>query len=533
MPRVLVSDRLAEEGLRILQEAQGIEVDHRPEIEMDELREVLPRYEALIVRSRTKVTAELLARADSLRVIGRAGIGVDNVDLVAATSLGVIVMNTPEGNTITTAEHAISLMMAVARRIPQAYASLKAGEWQRERFSGKELYHQVLGVVGLGNIGSIVADRGRGLGMRVIAFDPLVSKERAEQIGATLVSLEDLLERADVITLHVPLTKETRGLIGRDAFARMKRGVLLVNAARGGIVDEEALLEAIDSGRVAGAALDVFEKEPLPPDHPILARDEIVVTPHLGAATGQAQLNVAVAVAEQVRDYLLHGVVRNAVNLPSISPEQLEKIRPYLVLGERLGQLQGQLAREGCHEIEVEYAGQIATLDIQPVTLAVLKGILEPWVGERVNFVNAPHLAQERGIRVIESKASGPEDFVSLLTVRVRCSGQERLVAGTIFGKTQPRIVRVDDFMLEAIPEGATLLIRNADRPGVVGRIGTLLGQSGINIARMQLGLHPKRSEALQLLNVDPMPSEEVVRSLESLPEVIQVDLLELGPRLS
>jgi D-3-phosphoglycerate dehydrogenase len=532
VPRVFISDRLADEGIKILEEAPGIEVEHRPGIDSGELREALRGYDALIVRSGTKVTRDLLESVDSLRVIGRAGIGVDNVDLGAATARGVIVMNTPEGNTITTAEHAISLMMALARRIPQAHASLKSGVWKKERFSGKELYDQVLGVVGLGNIGSIVADRARGLRMRVIAFDPLVSKERAEQLGVGLVSLEELLERADVITLHVPLTKETRGLIDRDAFARMKKGVLVINAARGGIVDEEALLEAIDSGKVAGAALDVFEHEPIPAGHPLLERDEIVVTPHLGAATGQAQLNVAVAVAQQVRDYLLDGSVRNAVNLPSVSPEQLEKIRPYLVLGERLGSFQGQVAHEGCNEIEVEYAGQVATLDVQPITLAILKGILQPWVGERVNFVNAPHLAQQRGIRVIESKASGPEDFVSLLTVRVRGAGKERLVAGTIFGRTQPRIVRVDDFMLEAIPEGATLLIQNADRPGVVGRVGTMLGEAGINIARMQLGLHPDRPEALQLLNVDPMPGDPVLRALEALPEVLTVDLLELGPRV-
>ena len=534
MPRVLISDRLADEGLRILEEAPGIEVDHRPGIEVDELREALRDCDALIIRSRTKVTGDLLTNADSLRVIGRAGIGVDNVDLGAVTARGVILMNTPEGNAITTAEHAISLMMSLARRIPQAHASLKSGEWKRELFSGKELYDQVLGVIGLGNIGSIVADRARGLRMRVVAFDPLVSKERAEQLGVTLVSLEELFERADVITLHVPLTKETRGLIDADAFARMKPGVLLLNAARGGIVDEAALLEAVDSGKVAGAALDVFEQEPLPRDHPLLSRDQIVVTPHLGAATDQAQLNVAVAVAQQVRDYLLEGVVRNAVNLPSVSPEQLEKIRPYLVLGERLGSFQGQLAQEGCNEIEVEYAGQIATLDVQPVTLAVLKGILEPWVGDRVNFVNAPHLAQQRGIRIIESKVSGPEDFVSLLTVKLRCpGGTERLVAGTIFGRTQPRIVRFDDFMLEAIPEGATLVIHNADRPGVVGRIGTMLGEAGINIVRMQLGLHPNRPEAVQLLNVDPMPDRAVLRSLEALPEVLKVDLLELGPRVT
>jgi D-3-phosphoglycerate dehydrogenase len=531
--RVLISDKLAEEGLEILRAAPGIEVDHRPGMDPAELREILPGYDALIVRSGTKVTADLLEVADKLRVVGRAGIGVDNVDLGAATARGVIVMNTPEGNAVTTAEHALALMMSVARHIPQAYSTLRDGQWAKGKFSGKELCNQVLGVVGLGNIGSIVADRARGLRMRVIAHDPLVSEERAERLGVRLVSFEDLLATADVITVHVPLTKETRGLIGSQAFAKMKRGVLLVNASRGGIVDEDALLEAIDSGIVAGAALDVFAQEPVPKDHPLLHRDQVVATPHLGAATAEAQLKVAVAVAEQVRDYLVEGVVRNAVNLPSISPEQLEEVRPFLVLGERLGRFQGQLAHRGIREIEVEYAGEIAKLDVQPVTLSVLKGLLEPWVGERVNYVNAPHLAQDRGIRVIETKATEPQDFVSLVTVHVKTPERERLVSGTIFGRTQPRIVRVDQFMLEAIPEGATLLIQNRDLPGVVGRVGSILGAAKINIARMQLGLLPDGNEALQLLNVDPIPPEEAVAALRALPEVTSVDLVELGPRVS
>jgi D-3-phosphoglycerate dehydrogenase len=502
MARVLVSDKLAQEGLAILEATSGIEVDHRPGIEPDELLRILPEYDALIVRSGTKVTADLIKAAPSLRVIGRAGIGVDNVDLPSATASGVIVMNTPEGNAV-----------------------------KKSKFSGKELYNQILGVIGLGNIGSIVADRARGLRMRVIAYDPLVSVERAERLGVSLVSLDELLERADVITIHVPLTKETRGLIDAATFAKMKSGVLLINAARGGIVDESALLEAIESGRVRGAALDVFEKEPPPADHPLLQRDEVVTTPHLGAATSQAQLNVAIAIAEQVRDYLQEGVIRNAVNLPSISPEELEELRPFLVLGERLGSFLGQLAREGIEEIEVEYGGQVAEIDVQPVTLAVLKGLIEPWVGERVNYVNAPHQAQQRGIRVIESKATVPQDFVSLLTVRVRSGGRQRLIAGTLFGRTQPRIVRVDDFMLEAIPEGASLLIHNRDEPGVVGRIGTTLGQAGINIVRMQLGLHPKGDQALQLLNVDPVPPKVVVEALRAYPEVISVNLIELEQR--
>jgi D-3-phosphoglycerate dehydrogenase len=335
-----------------------------------------------------------------------------------------------------------------------------------------------------------------------------------------------------VITLHVHLTKENRGLIGRAAFAKVKRGILLINAARGGIVDEDALLEAIDSGIVAGAALDVFDAEPPPADHPLLARDEVIATPHLGAATAQAQLNVAIAVAEQVRDYLVRGVVRNAVNLPSVSAEELSELRPFIVLGERLGLFSGQRCEGGILEVDVEYAGEVAQLRVQPVTLAVLKGLLEPWVGERVNFVNAPIVAQQRGIRVIESKAAEFEDFTSLLTVRVRTRNSESRVSGTLFGRTQPRIVRVDDFLLEAIPEGPTLLIRNRDEPGVVGHVGGVLGDAQINISRMQLGLHPDGGEALQLLNVNPSPPRDVLDALRALPAVEQVWSLDLGPKV-
>ena len=529
MVAVLISDKLSEEGLRVLREADGLEVDYKPGIDPSELRQILPRYQGLIIRSGTKVAADVIERADSLRVIGRAGIGVDNVDLAAATARGIIVMNTPEGNAITTAEHSIALMTSLARRIPQATASMKEGRWEKSSFSGKELFNQVLGVIGLGNIGSIVADRARGLRMRVIAFDPMVSEERAQRLGVDLVTLDELMAQADVITVHVPLTKDTRGLVGPDAFAKMKDGVLLINAARGGIVDEAALLAALEAGKVAGAALDVFETEPPPSDHPLLARPEVIATPHLGAATLQAQVNVAIAVAEQVRDYLLSGVVRNAVNLPSVSADQLEELRPFITLGEKLGLFQGQLARGGVQEVDVEYAGQIAEVNVQPLTLSVLKGLLEPWVGERVNFVNAPHIAQQHGIRVIESKAAQPQDFVSLLTVRVRTREGEALVAGTLFGRNQIRIVRVDDFLLEAIPEGATLLIRNQDRPGVVGHIGSTLGDAEINISRMQLGLSRDGHEALQLLNVDPAPGDDVLEAVRRLEGIESVCLLDLG----
>jgi D-3-phosphoglycerate dehydrogenase len=533
MARVLVSDSLSDEGLVILRRAPGLLTDYRPGIGPDELRRILPEYEGLIIRSGTKVTADLLSVASRLRVIGRAGIGVDNVDLGAATERGVIVMNTPEGNAVTTAEHAISLMTSLARRVPQATASMRAGRWEKSKFSGLELFDRVLGVVGLGNIGSIVADRARGLRMRVIAFDPVVSEERAGRLGVELVSLDELLHRSDVISLHVPLTKDTRGLIGRGAFAKMKPGVLVINAARGGIVDEAALLEALESGQCGGAALDVFEQEPPPPDHPLFRRDDVVLTPHLGAATEQAQLNVARAIAEQVAAYLVDGVIRNAVNMPSVSADELEELGPFITLGEKLGLFQGQVP-EDVAEIDIEYAGEVAQLNLRPVTIAILRGLLLPWCGETVNYVNAPLLAQRRGIRVIESKADEPEDFVSLLSVRVRDrSGREHLASGTIFGRTQPRIVRVDNFRFEAIPEGATLLLRNIDQPGVVGRVGTLLGNASVNIARMQLGLDRQTGEALQLLSVDGNVDDAVLEALRRLPGVESVKLLDLGRRVS
>lgn len=531
MARVLISDKLADEGLQVLEQAEGIEFDHRPGLSPDQLRAALPAYDGLIIRSGTKVTADVIAAGERLRVIGRAGIGVDNVDLAAATASGVIVMNTPEGNAITTAEHAIALLTSLARKIPQATASMKAGKWEKSKFNGKELYGQTLGVIGLGNIGSIVADRARGLRMKVLAFDPLVSEERAQQLGVELGTLDEVLERADVITIHVPRTRDTEGLIGTVAFERMKPGVLLVNAARGGIVDEAALLAALESGKVAGAALDVFATEPPSPDHPLLARDEVICTPHLGAATDQAQLNVAIAVAEQVRDYLSAGTVRNAVNLPSVSAGELKELQPFIGLGEKLGLFQGQLCKD-FREIDIEYAGQVAEMNVQSVSLAVLRGVLMPWVGSRVNAVNAPHIAQKHGIRVIESKAPQPQDFLSLITVRVRSSTGEHRVAGTLFGRTQPRIVRVDDYLLEASPHGPTLLIRNRDLPGVVGRVGMALGNANVNIARMQLGLHPKTREALQLLSTDSMPSTEVLGQVRALDGVESVQSLDLGEAL-
>lgn len=527
MPKVLVSDALAPQGLEILERAPGFEVLDRPGIDPSALLDAVRDAEGLVIRSGTKVTADVIRAGEKLRVIGRAGIGVDNVDVPAATARGIVVVNTPEGNNVTTAEHAIALLVALARHIPQATASMKAGHWEKKKFQGMELFNRTLGVIGLGNIGRIVAERGRGLGMRVVAADPHISHDLAAKLGVELVPLGELIERSDAITVHVPRTKETTGLLDADAFARVKRGVLVVNAARGGIVDEEALLEALESGRVAGAGLDVFEQEPPPAGHPLVAHERVICTPHLGASTEQAQLNVSVAVAEQVRDYLLQGAIRNAVNVPSISPELLEQVRPYLVLGEKLGRFQGQLCPGAIDEIEVEYAGEVADLRVAPITIAVLKGLLES-VSDRVNMVNAPVIARERGIKVVESKASRPFDFTSTITTRVR-GCVDRLVAGALFHGNQPRIVRIDDFMLEAIPEGPTIFLQNHDRPGVVGHLGQVLGEAGINISRMQLALVRERGEAAMLVNVDAMPDEDVMERLRSLPQMIAAQLVDLG----
>ena len=528
MAKVLISDSLAPEGLEVLASAPGIDVIDSPGLSPEQLLEAVADVDALIIRSGTTVTADVIAAAKQLAVVGRAGIGVDNVDIGAASAKGVVVMNTPGGNTVTTAEHAIALLVSLARHIPQATASLKAGHWDKKRFVGLELYNRTLGLLGLGNIGRIVAARAKGLGMKVIAFDPFLSQEMAAKLDVELVDLDALLARADAISVHVPRTPDTAGLLGREAFAKAKPGVLLVNAARGGIVDEAALLEALDSGRVGGAALDVFEQEPPPADHPLVAHERVICTPHLGASTEQAQVNVAIAVAEQVRDYLLDDVIHNAVNVPSISKELAARIRPYLVLAEKLGRFQGQLCKGSIEELEIEYSGAAAELDVAPITVALLKGLLEP-VTDSVNMVNAPLVAQEHGIKVIESKASRSQDFASAIATQVR-GCDDRRVVGAVFEGTQPRIVRIDDFMLEAIPEGSTLFIQNRDQPGVVGTVGTLLGEAGINISRMQLALQPERGEAAMLVNVTAPPPQSVIEALRAMPHAISVQLLDLGP---
>ncbi len=526
MAKVLVSDSLAPEGVEVLRQSAGIEVLDKPGTSPEELLELIKDAEGLVIRSGTKVTAEVIERAEKLRVIGRAGIGVDNVDVPAATTRGIVVVNTPEGNNITTAEHAIALMVSLARHIPQATASMKAGKWEKKKFQGMELYNRTLGVVGAGNIGRIVGDRAKGLGMKVIVSDPFLTDEKAARMDVERVEFEELCSRADIITVHVPKTKDTTGLLDKESLAGCKDGVLIVNAARGGIVDEEALLQALDSGKVGGAALDVFVEEPPPEGNPLVAHPNVICVPHLGASTQQAQINVSVAVAEQVRDYLLHDIVRNSINVPSVSPELMKEVGPYLTLGEKLGSFQGQVMHGAIEQVEVQYAGEIAESNVAPITIAVLRGLLSP-SHANVNMVNAPILAQQMGIKVIETKQSQAVDYASAITVTVK-GKSERLISGAIFHGGQPRIVRIDDFMLEAIPDGPTLLITTHDQAGVVGTIGTILGEEGSNISRMQLALVPERAEAAMLVNVDTLPGERVLERLRAVPHTITTQLLEL-----
>ncbi len=522
MKRVLVSDSLSPRGLEILRQAEGIEVDVRTGLSPDELREIIGDYDALVIRSGTKVTADVIERAARLRVVGRAGIGVDNVDVAAATKRGIVVMNTPGGNSVTTAEHAVALMMSLVRNIPQATMSMKQGKWEKKKFQGHELCGKTLGVIGLGNIGTIVADRAQGLKMKVVAYDPYLSPERAAELGVELTDLDGLYRRSDLITIHVPLLDETRNLIDAGAFARMKDGVYLVCAARGGIVNEDDLLTALESGKVAGAALDVFSQEP-PGLTPLVAHDRVVCTPHLGASTVEAQEAVAIQVAEQVVDYLLQGTIRNAVNVPSVPAEVLNQMAPYLELARKLGRLQAQLGIEGLRKVQIEYAGRTAEGRTGLLTAAVLEGLLAASLGERVNLVNAPVVARERGIRVVETSAANGEDYTALMRLRVETRDGAFSLAGAIFGRREPRIVEIDGISIEAIPQGELLVFWNYDRPGLVGSIGTTLGKHSINIGQMQFGREAPGGRAVTVVNVDTPVPPEVMDELRALPNVVSV----------
>ncbi len=524
--KILVSDPLAKPGLEILRKAKGYQIDEKPKLLPEELKKIIKDYDGLIIRSGTKVTGEIIGAAENLKIIGRAGVGLDNVDLEAATKKGIIVMNTPGGNTISTAEHAISLILALARNIPQAYVSLKEKKWERKKYTGVQLYGKTLGIIGMGRIGTEVARRMLSFGMTVLVSDPFISLEKAERLGVQLVELDDLFKQADFITVHVPLSEGTKHLIGKKAFSLMKKGARIINCARGGVVDEEALLEAIKEGKVSGAALDVYEKEP-PLESPLLGLPEVIAFPHLGASTEEAQIGVAVEIAQQVID-AFKGNVRNAANLPSLEPEVLKQLQPFLALAEKLGLLQAQLIEGRISEVKISYSGEVLEYDVAPLTVALIKGLLTPLLQESVNFVNAPFIAQERGMKVIESKSSITEDFTNLISVEVETDKGKNVVSGTIFGKNDPRVVRINHYHVDAVPSGYMLICVNEDKPGIIGQIGIILGNNKVNIASMTLGRKKAGEEAITVLNVDNFVSGEVLEEIKKAGYIRDVKLVKL-----
>jgi D-3-phosphoglycerate dehydrogenase len=521
MPKVLISDALSPAAVQIFKD-RGIEVDFQPALGKDKekLADAVGNYDGLAIRSATKVTSKILEKAQNLRVIGRAGIGVDNVDIPAATARGIIVMNTPFGNSITTAEHAISLMLALARQIPEADASTRAGKWEKNKFMGVEIFGKTLGVIGCGNIGSIVADRAVGLKMKVVAYDPFLSADRATDLGVEKVDLGELFKRADFITLHTPLTDKTRNVISADAIKAMKKGVRIINCARGGLVDEAALYEALKRGHVAGAAFDVFVIEPAT-ENPLFNLPNVVCTPHLGASTSEAQENVALQIAEQMSDYLLRGAITNAINFPSISAEEAPKLKPFIALAERLGSFAGQLTETGISKVQLVYEGAVAQMNTKALTSAALAGLLRPMLGD-VNVVSAPVVAKERGIVVEEVTREMPEDYESLITVTVTTERQSRHVSGTVFADGRPRIVNIKGIRMDAEFGPSMIYITNLDKPGFIGKFSSTLGEAGINIATFHVGREAPGGNAVALIEIDGDLPETVLAKVRALPQVQQ-----------
>ena len=524
MPKVLISDKLSPAALEIFKQ-RGVEADVKTGLSKEELIAIIGDYDGLAIRSATKVTPDVLKAAKKLKVIGRAGIGVDNVDIPSATAAGAIVMNTPFGNSITTAEHAIALMMALARDIPAANASTHAGKWEKSRFMGVELYGKTLGLIGAGNIGSIVADRAKGLKMHVVAFDPYLSAERAEKLGIEKVELNDLLARADFITLHTPLTNDTRNIISADALNKTKKGVRIINCARGGLVDEAALKAAIDAGHVAGAALDVFEEEPAK-SNILFGNDKVIATPHLGASTSEAQENVALQVAEQISDYLLTGAITNALNMPSISAEEAQKVRPWISLAEKLGAFAGQIIESSIESVEILYEGTASELNQRALTQAAIMGLLRPTLSE-VNMVNAPIVAKERGIKISETRRPRQGIYEGYVKVTVTLAdGTTRRVAGTVFSDRRPRLIQAKDINMESEFAPHMLYVINEDKPGFIGKLGTVLGEAGVNIANFNLGRAAAGADAIALVEVDGPVDNKVLAAITKLPLVKQAKAL-------
>ena len=516
MVKVLISDKLDPLAVEIF-EKNGVDVDFKPGLSPEELLDIIGEYDGLAVRSATKATAEVIAAGSNLKVIGRAGIGVDNIDISAATDKGVVVMNTPFGNSITTAEHAISMMMALARQIPQANESTHAGKWEKKRFMGTELFNKVLGVIGCGNIGSIVADRAVGLKMKVIAFDPFLTEERATELGVEKVELDELFARAEFITIHVPKNEHTAGLINKDTIASMKDGVRIINCARGGIVVESDLLEALNSGKVAGAALDVFEVEPAK-DNPLFGHENVVCTPHLGAATSEAQVNVALQVAEQMSEYLMHGGVTNALNMPSISAEDAPRLKPYIKLAEQMGRFAGQTLDRAIKAITIEYHGTVSEVNTDPITSVLIADLLGAQM-DSVNMVNALQVAEARGITISQSYTGSSADFRSMIFVKIETDGRDHSLKGTLFTGKEPRIVEVDGVPIEAALSENMLFIRNNDKPGMIGAVGGLLGDSGHNIADFRLG-RAEDGKAVCLIGLDAPLPDDLFEQVASLPQI-------------
>jgi D-3-phosphoglycerate dehydrogenase len=516
LKKVLIADPVAKEGIETLTTA-GLEADAVKGLSLDELKQRIADAEGLIVRSETKVTAEVMDAAKALKVIGRAGVGVDNIDVPAATQRGIVVLNSPEGNTVAACEHTWALILGLARNVPDAVASLRQGEWKRSQFVGVELYGKTLGIIGLGKIGREVAKRARAFEMRVIAYDPFITVQQADRMGVELYELDDLLEKADFVTLHMPLTKDTQRLICKERFERMKPTAYLINAARGGLICEDDLVEALNAGQLAGAALDVFKEEPLQPESPLIACPRLVLTPHLGASTREAQIGVAVDAAEQIVAVLDGKPARSAVNMPYIPSEILSYIQPYMQLAEKIGRLQVQQAEGRVESVDVVYAGDLAEYEVGPITRSLLKGMLDPMLGSSaVTFVNAPLLAEQRGVKVTESKTPISEDYASLIRVEVQTDKGRHVVSGTLFGKRDTRIIDLDGYRVNVETSGYALLSRHTDRPGIVGRVGTLLGENGINIGGMHVGRAEPGEQAIMMLTVDsPVPPDILARVAE------------------
>jgi D-3-phosphoglycerate dehydrogenase len=524
-PRVLISDALSPAALAIFEE-RGVEVTFKPELGKDKekLADAIGDFDALAIRSATKVTANLLERATNLKVIGRAGIGVDNVDIPAATARGIIVMNTPYGNSITTAEHAIALMFALARQIPMADTSTQAGKWEKNRFMGVEISGKVLGVIGCGNIGSIVADRAIGLHMRVIAYDPYLTPERAIDLGVEKVELDHLLAKADIITLHVPMTAQTKNILSAENLSRTRKGVRIINCARGGLVDEPALRKLLDSGHVAGAAFDVFVQEPAT-ENPLFGHQNVICTPHLGASTTEAQENVALQVAEQISDYLIRGAISNAVNFPSITAEEAPKLRPFIALAERLGSFAGQLVDSGIKKVSIIYEGNAAHLKTKALTASAIAGLLRPLLSD-VNVVSAPAVAKERGIVIDEVTREAESDYESVVTLEVSTEAHDWSVAGTVFHDGKPRIISVNGIAIDTVVGPTMIYVSNDDKPGFIGRFASLLGNATINIATFALGRDREGGSAVALIEVDGIVPEKVLAEVKELPGVKEVKAL-------